>query len=432
MTYETNFLQHHGIKGQSWGVQNGPPYPLSKDKHDKVIARSKAAVRRTAAPDDSAKKGGNGGFGSLKSAGVRKSEASSDETYRSQLKREKESGKKISKHREALIKTYQEKGLTQDDAEIQALKREKVEKFLKAGCAVALTAALAYGAYKGHQYIQRYGDQVIPKGSSIYRVMSESSENDDWTGYAVTDSTDAIKYRGALGAQLLNQQLFGARPDNGVWRMEAKSKSDIKIAGEKVGAQVFERLRNEDADFANDVRDTLKEWASFNNGRGDYDAFNTALCDHQTPAALRAQKKFYDALKAKGYGGVIDVNDRRYSGYNTKNPYIIFNLGKQISDKKIARMDNYDIAQDLRKAKNLILAEQQRALTSENFVRFAKKSAMYSTAFAALSAASLAANEVANSDIGKQNKALIKQYRNEHPNTKMSDQEILDSLDGKK
>ena len=24
-------LYHHGIKGQQWGVQNGPPYPLDSD-----------------------------------------------------------------------------------------------------------------------------------------------------------------------------------------------------------------------------------------------------------------------------------------------------------------------------------------------------------------------------------------------------------------
>ena len=24
-------LYHHGIKGQKWGVQNGPPYPLNKN-----------------------------------------------------------------------------------------------------------------------------------------------------------------------------------------------------------------------------------------------------------------------------------------------------------------------------------------------------------------------------------------------------------------
>ena len=27
-----NYLVHHGIKGQHWGVQNGPPYPLGSSQ----------------------------------------------------------------------------------------------------------------------------------------------------------------------------------------------------------------------------------------------------------------------------------------------------------------------------------------------------------------------------------------------------------------
>lgn len=31
-------LAHHGIKGQKWGVKNGPPYPLDKaEKHDTIV-----------------------------------------------------------------------------------------------------------------------------------------------------------------------------------------------------------------------------------------------------------------------------------------------------------------------------------------------------------------------------------------------------------
>lgn len=31
-------LFHHGIKGQKWGVRNGPPYPLAKSSgHDTIV-----------------------------------------------------------------------------------------------------------------------------------------------------------------------------------------------------------------------------------------------------------------------------------------------------------------------------------------------------------------------------------------------------------
>ena len=31
--FESNYLMHHGILGQKWGQQNGPPYPLDSNKH---------------------------------------------------------------------------------------------------------------------------------------------------------------------------------------------------------------------------------------------------------------------------------------------------------------------------------------------------------------------------------------------------------------
>ena len=33
----TDELKHHGIKGQKWGVRNGPPYPLDKSKKADTI-----------------------------------------------------------------------------------------------------------------------------------------------------------------------------------------------------------------------------------------------------------------------------------------------------------------------------------------------------------------------------------------------------------
>lgn len=42
-----NELYHHGIKGQTWGIRNGPPYPLNQDSKDsgyrKLLARGDKA-----------------------------------------------------------------------------------------------------------------------------------------------------------------------------------------------------------------------------------------------------------------------------------------------------------------------------------------------------------------------------------------------------
>lgn len=35
-------LQHHGIKGQRWGVRNGPPYPINKIRPKSIKAKAKS------------------------------------------------------------------------------------------------------------------------------------------------------------------------------------------------------------------------------------------------------------------------------------------------------------------------------------------------------------------------------------------------------
>ena len=41
-----NYLAHHGIKGQKWGKRNGPPYPLSDAKHNKVVKRASKGSKK--------------------------------------------------------------------------------------------------------------------------------------------------------------------------------------------------------------------------------------------------------------------------------------------------------------------------------------------------------------------------------------------------
>lgn len=44
-----NTIEHHGIDGMHWGERNGPPYPLSREKHNKVVRSAKDDASKTKA-----------------------------------------------------------------------------------------------------------------------------------------------------------------------------------------------------------------------------------------------------------------------------------------------------------------------------------------------------------------------------------------------
>lgn len=52
-TYNAEFM-HHGVKGQKWGVQNGPPYPIDRSQNHDTIVRDAIAsgqVSKTINPE---------------------------------------------------------------------------------------------------------------------------------------------------------------------------------------------------------------------------------------------------------------------------------------------------------------------------------------------------------------------------------------------
>lgn len=61
MEYYNTYLQHHGIEGQQWGVKNGPPYPLERQKKrkNKVKKSSKKNVIKDDGTKENAIRSGN-------------------------------------------------------------------------------------------------------------------------------------------------------------------------------------------------------------------------------------------------------------------------------------------------------------------------------------------------------------------------------------
>lgn len=56
-----------------------------------------------------------------------------------------------------------------------------------------------------------------------------------------------------------------------------------------------------------------------------YKALNLSLTYHDQ-TSLRVQDKFYGAMKQKGYSAILDYNDKVYSSYKAKQPVIVFDV----------------------------------------------------------------------------------------------------------
>lgn len=56
-----------------------------------------------------------------------------------------------------------------------------------------------------------------------------------------------------------------------------------------------------------------------------YKAFNLSLV-HHNPQEIAAQDRFYGELKQKGYNALLDYNDKEFSSYHAKRPMIVFDV----------------------------------------------------------------------------------------------------------
>lgn len=88
-----NYLEHHGIFGMSWGVQNGPPYPLDSKEHAKVIKKGQDRAKnfiKDMKASHAAKKRAKKRQESLAKARAARAEKRKREAYERKLDEDKE------------------------------------------------------------------------------------------------------------------------------------------------------------------------------------------------------------------------------------------------------------------------------------------------------------------------------------------------------
>lgn len=386
----TQELFHHGIKGQRWGV------------------------RRFQEED-----------GSLTPAGEKRYNKDNDST--------KPPGKKL-KYRERLEQKYVNKGLSEEAAKKAADDRIKTQKILAVTAGVTVAAASAYLITK---HVKERTDQVIKKGDVMQRIEGQKK----WFGnknrnlhdqfYVTNNDYDNRNYQDAFGYQKLRS--YGK-----AYKLKIEAADDIKIASQKKARDVFKDLMTNDEKFL----DTL-DYRTFTHDlrgnrinldkkmglygklgiKGDkapdrfykqlYENYNALLVGKPLTESEAANRKiFYDALKKQGYGGIQDINDLKVSRLRGTNPLIIFDKSKT-NVKSIQNIADQ-------------VSRRTRSASYNRMALLRGSQAMSKTlpALAGISVGSLALSFNPGSKSAQN--AFVKQYKQQHPNTNLTDKQLKD------
>ena len=309
-----------------------------------------------------------------------------------------------STHRSRLEEKYRSQGMSQKQAEKAAERRIKTEKIVAITAGITIAAATAYVVNKN---VKDRVDRVIKSGKTLQRIEYQDTKgtvHDIF--YAAKDKTDKTKYAGQLGS-MRKAQVGKA------YIMELQATKDLKVASKKHAEKVFKNLYNTDTGFKeliNNVGKSNLHGGNIIKPNGDifndkelskvYENFNTKLLSLHTN---QNANKFYDTLKKSGYNTIQDVNDIKFSGYNAKNPLIVFGAKENISVKNFREMRDSEIGKALAK---------DGARETSKFI--AKQGAEGVVIGAGLHRYTTT--------------KAINEYRVEHPRTNLSDKEILDIL----
>jgi hypothetical protein len=290
-------LYHFGIKGQKWGVRRYQ----NKD-------------------------------GSLTNAGK---------------KRYNVLGEKLEKHKQHLIDKYKAQGKSDEEAVKAAEKRIKIETVMVGAAALTITAA---GVYAANKAIRDRTDQIIKAGETLQRVEMQDTGGKLNNEFFISKGKHDNKRYGKLLSYARKAQTGEA------YMMKLEANNDIKVASNKKAAQVFGDLYKNDPEFrkaaegyvGNHFSSPFVNRRNVNNVsdrniRKMYDNFNSNII------IARANgddigSKFYNKLKSEGYGAIQDINDMKYSGYNAKNPLIVFDNSKgNITVKTVKEIKDSEI-----------------------------------------------------------------------------------------
>lgn len=315
-------LYHHGILGQKWGVENGPPYPLGSS-----ISTGKRIIKK------------NGTIKSKK--------------------------KTIQSNKDEIHITKETSTTNKNGKTTEKTKEFHINKKYLAAAGIAIAAAagvaLAVGVYKYKHNINAKMLYNTSLNNAHFQRFSKGV-GDAPSVYASFDPKDNKTYwmYGALMQRNQNRQYI---KDNGfvnylinrnnlnIYKKDYLGKN-VNIPSVNESSQIFKKVFKKNpglrSNFKEIVNNQLYEYEKYNNkrkGRTElfkeasailnkkhisdadyvklYEAWNCTAGFGRKETNWNEYSKVYSAFKKKGYNVIWDVHDLKYSGLRTKSPAII-------------------------------------------------------------------------------------------------------------
>ena len=296
--------------------------------------------------------------------------------------------------------------------------KKNINTFLKVTAGIAAASIVGYSLYKGHQYMQQYGDVKINAGSIISRIQTDSKQKmSDHPFYASFRKDDTLLYKSELSNWRKTQ-------GKNVFLSTANVLKNMRIAGSSNAEKIFNRLVKENSEFKNGI-DKINS-SPFKviptSAKTQYEIFNaTELVDKPTTHNKRLREIFYEALGKSGYDGIIDVNDKN-GLYRTTSPVIIFNT-KKLTNNYISEFSDKSISDATSQLTSL---RKHNARINSLIKTMASADKKVATISSSLTGIGLLTKYSVNAVHSKREE--IANYRKDHPNTKLSDRDIYEML----